>query len=101
MAQQAINTTAITTERQRDGADLLKQKVIGDLVVGIRVDTLPTNEAERLAADGKFYPLTTDKDGNLRVALPATTIVKTEALEVLREIRDLLIENRDLLLKIA
>ena len=90
MSQQAINTAYDAAQRNR-----------GELVVGIRVDSLPTSEANRLAAEGKFYPLTTDADGNLRVVLSSLTKVETQELEVLREIRDLLIENRDLLLKIA
>lgn len=74
---------------------------IGKLVVGVRIDDLPSGEAQRLATAGKFYPLTTDADGNLRVVTPDWINVRTEELEVLREIRDLLVQNRDLLLKIA
>lgn len=71
------------------------------LVAGIRVDRLPANEALRLASDGEFYPLTTDADGNLRVALPVAAKVETAELEVLREMRGFLEEIRDLLVKIA
>lgn len=73
----------------------------GELIVGIRIDDLPTTEAARLVAAGKIYPLTVDKDGQLRVALTNAIDVRIQELEVLREIRDLLVENRDLLLKIA
>ena len=90
MSQQAINTNFDSSRRN-----------LGDLVVGIRVDALPQGEAERLAAAGQFYPLTVDERGCLRVAIPEGSKVDTEELEVLREIRDLLAEHRDLLLKIA
>lgn len=100
MAQQAINTQAVVAERQADGTDQVR-RLTAELVTGIRVDTLPRHDGERLAAEGKFYPLTTDQDGNLRVVTPEWISVRTDELEVLREHRDLLREIRDLLLKIA
>lgn len=100
MSRQAVNTQAIVTTRQRDGSDEVT-RLYGELIVAVRVDSPPTKEADRLAAAGNFYPLTSDADGHLRVVLRSDTSVQTEELEVLREIRDLLIESRDLLLKIA
>lgn len=103
MSQQAVNTSFDkddrTLQQLADGKPELQQ--LGELVVGVRVDAVPEAEADRLAADGKFYPLTLDETGCLRVRMPDGVKVKTEELEVLREIRDLLIESRDLLLKIA
>ena len=96
-----VNTQAIVEQYSETTGKIVTRRLAGELVIGIRVDELPASEAERLAAQGKFYPLTTDKDGQLRVVLSGTTKVAMEELEVLREIRDLLIENRDLLLKIA
>ena len=75
-------------------------KQLGDLVVGIRIDAVPSNEGNRLAAQGRFYPLTLDKSGNLRVTMAESEGV-TDQLLVLREVRDLMAEVRDLLLKIA
>lgn len=78
------------------------RRTMGDLVVGIRKDDAPTGEADRLAADGEFYPVTTDEDGNLRVAIPAATKIDMQALlEVERENGLLLAEIRDLLRQIA
>ena len=80
----AVDPKAIT------GEDALDQKQLAELVVGIRLDSVPTGEAQRLAGEGKFYPLTMDANGFLRVTLPEGTKVKTEELEVLQEIRTLL-----------
>lgn len=78
------------------------RKNLGEIIVGIRVDAVPANDAERLAEEGKFYPLTTDKNGFLRVVQPEGTSVETpEIVALLTEIRDLMIEQRDLLLRIA
>lgn len=74
---------------------------VGSLVVGIRVDTVPLNESTRIAADVEYYPLTLDKRGFLQVVLPGDTVIETKELEVLREIRETMIEVRDLLQKIA
>jgi len=100
MAQQAINTRAVDSDRKADGTDETR-RVLGELVVGVRVDTLPASDAQRLAAEGKFYPLTLDRDGQLRVVTPDWIKVQTQELEVLRELRDLMAETRDLLMKIA
>lgn len=100
MSQQAINTTANYKERQTDGKDRART-LHGESLAVIRVDDLPKGEADRLAAEGKWYPVTCDKNGHLRVALPDSTKVEVTELEVLCEIRELLKENRDLLLKIA
>lgn len=84
MSDQLVNTTAPDA---KGTAYADARKVVGGLVVGIRVDELPTNEADRLAAEGKFYPLTLDSGGFLRVSLPDSgTKVETAELEVLREI---------------
>lgn len=91
MSERAINTNY----------DQDQQRNIGEMVVGIRIDTLPTGEASRLAAVGRFQPLTTDKDGNLRVVPPDGIKVVSAELEVLLRIEALLIEQRDLLLKIS
>ena len=59
------------------------RKVLGGLVVGVRVDAVPADEADRLAAEGKFYPLTLDKNGFLRVTLPESgTKVETNEPEI-------------------
>lgn len=100
MSQQAINTEAIVKERQSSGVDAVR-RLLGELLVGIRVDDLPSGEAERLAAEGKFYPLTVNADGHLRVVTPDWIKVQTAELEVLLRIEQLLTEQRDLLLKIA
>lgn len=73
----------------------------GELVVGVRVDDLPEIERERLAGEGKFYPITTDSKGNLRVVTPDGIKVETDELEVLRELLAVMIEVRDLLREIA
>ena len=77
------------------------RRTLGDLVVGIRVDTLPGGEADRLAEDGSFYPLTLDASGRVRVALSSDTKIETAELQVLREIRDLLEQQLNLLRQIA
>lgn len=92
---QAIDPKAVNTPNDQPA------KLIAELLTAIRVDTAPSHDGERLADEGQFYPLTVDTNGFLRVALPDGTKVESSELEVLREIRDLLIENRDLLLKIA
>lgn len=91
----AVDPKAIT------GGDRLPGKQLGELVVGIRLDEVSTGEANRLASEGKFYPLTMDANGFLRVTLPEGTQVEPEELAVQRASHDLLIEIRDLLLKIA
>lgn len=91
----AVDPKAIT------GEDRDTSKKIGELVVGIRLDAVPTNEANKLAAEGSFYPLTMDAKGFLRVVLPEGTQVESEELEVQRENNILLSEIRDLLMKIA
>lgn len=84
MSDQLVNTTA--PDAKGTAYDEAR-KLQGGLVVGIRVDEVPTGEADRLAAEGKFYPLTMDAAGFLRVSLPETgTQVETQELEVLREI---------------
>ena len=78
-----------------------QKKQHGELVVGIRLDEVPTGEAKRLAGEGKFYPLTMDANGFLRVTLPEGAKVETDELQVMREMALLLEEIRDALLKIA
>lgn len=92
---QAVDPKAVNTPYDTTG------KTLAELVTGIRIDTVPANEGERLAAAGEFYPLTVDKNGFLRVTLPDGTKVESTESEVLREIRDVLFEVRDLLMKIA
>ena len=78
------------------------RRTMGDLVVGIRKDDVPAGEADRLAEDGDFYPVTTDQDGNVRVAIPDTTKIDMQRLlQVTRENNVLLTEIRDLLRQIA
>lgn len=72
------------------GADRLKNKNLGELVGAVRIDSVPTGEAQRLAAEGKFFPLTVDANGFLRVTLPEGTEVKTVELETLLRIETLL-----------
>ena len=77
-------------------------RTMGDLVVGIRKDDAPAGEADRLAEDGDFYPVTLDKNGNLRVTIPAATKIDMQRLlQVNRENNELLTEIRDLLRIIA
>lgn len=91
MSEQRIGTEYDSTRR-----------TMGDLVVGIRKDDAPAGEADRLAADGEFYPITTDEDGNLRVSIPDTTKIDMQALlDAVQEGNALLTEVRDLLLSIA
>lgn len=99
MAQQ-IDTRAVDPKAHGTVYEDVR-KLLAELMAGIRVDVVPRNDSERLAQEGGFYPLTVDRDGFLRVTLPETVRVETGELIVLREIRDLLIEQRDLLLKIA
>ena len=101
MAQQVVNTEAVVKDYDERKGTKETRRLLGELVVGVRVDDLPAGDAERLAAAGKFHPLTTDKDGNLRVAFPAGAKVEITELEVLLRIEALLIENRDLLRQIA
>ncbi len=72
------------------GEDRLKNKNLGELVGGIRLDSVPTSEAQRLAKEGKFFPLTVDQNGFLRVTLPEGTKVETEEMAVLLRIEALL-----------
>ena len=81
--------------------ELPGRRLIGELVVGIRIDSLPASEAKRLADEGKFHPLTLDKDGNLRVVTPDWLKVEPKELEVLLRIEGLLQEQVALLRKIA
>ena len=80
-----------------------RQRLLGELVAAIRVDTPPTGEATRIADDGGLYPLTVDKNGCLWVRVAGNTDSEgvSDQLLVLREMRDLMAEVRDLLLKIA
>lgn len=71
------------------------------LLAGIRTDAAPTGDAQRLAGEGNAYPLTVDKNGYLRVTMPEGAKVEATELEVLLRIEQLLIEQRDLLHKIA
>lgn len=81
-----VNPKALT------GADKPKNKTLGELVGGIRLDSVPTSEANRLAAEGKFFPLTVDANGFLRVTLPEGALVETEELGALLRIEKLLEE---------
>jgi hypothetical protein len=87
----AVDPKALT------GADALNQRQLAELVVGIRLDSVPTGEAQRLAAEGKFYPLTVNANGFLRVVLPEGTEVKTQELEALLRIETLMGQMVDLL----
>lgn len=101
MAQQIINTDGTSKDYDERTGTSTARKLLGELVVGIRVDTLPAGDAERLADEGKFYPLTTDANGNLRVVPPDWIKVQIQSLEVLSDMRTLLAECRDLLREIA
>lgn len=103
MSQEQVNTKAVDLVGHGTANDEFKdRRQIGNLVIGVRIDDLPEDETARLAAEGYFSPLTIDPNGNLRVALPPSgTKVETQELEVLIRIEQLLIEQRNLLLKIA
>lgn len=103
MSQQVVGTKFDNDDRtlQQLADGKYEPKQLGELVVGVRVDAIPEVEADRLAAEGKFHPLTIDKNGCLRVRMPDGIKVQNEELEVLREIRDLCAESRDLLVKLA
>ena len=104
MSQQAVNTPFDRDDRSDEqiARGVAPPKAhTGELVVGVRVDTPPEIETERLAGNEKFHPLTTDEKGQLRAVLPDGIEVETGALGLLTEIRDLLIDCRDLLMKIA
>lgn len=70
----------------------------GVMVLVVRKDT-----AEALATeDGNYSGLQVDEDGYLRVTMPGDgNRVKIDELAVLTEIRNLLVEIRDLQLQIA
>lgn len=101
MAQQAVNTEAVAQEYDERTGKLTTRRLLGESFVAVRVDDLPTGEADRLAAEGKWYPLTTDANGQLRVVPPDWIKVQMQALEVWLRIEALLIEQRDLLREIA
>jgi hypothetical protein len=100
VSDQTVNTGALDVKAQGSAYDQTPPRR-AKLVVGIRLDGVPAGEAQRLAAEGRFYPLTLDANGFLRVTLPEGTTVNTNERDVHRESRDLLEEIRDLLLKIA
>jgi hypothetical protein len=77
------------------------RKMLLELVGGIRIDEAPTGDGPRLAKQGKFHPFTVDKNGYLRVTVPEGTVVESTEVEVLLRIEQLMIEQRDLLLKIV
>lgn len=101
MAEQVVNSEAIVKDYNPNTGRSATRQLLGQTIIGVRVDDLPEGEAQRLAAEGKWYPLTTDKDGNLRVTFPASSMVEVAELEVLIRIEQLLIEQRDLLRQIA
>lgn len=96
LGQHVIDVSAVNTSY-----DEVRKPALADLAAGIRIDDAPTHDGQRLADEGEVYPLTIDNSGHLRVVMPANATVETQELEVLREIRDLIIETRDLLLKIV
>lgn len=85
-----LNTSAEDTRRQ-----------LVSLIAGVRIDDLPESDRQRIAGEGNCYPLVVDKDGRLRVIMADGVKVETQELEVLRDNNRLLIEIRDLLMKIA
>lgn len=93
--QQAVDPKALGTQEE------IVRKLLAELVCGIRVDEAPTSETKRIADEGKFYPLTIDKNGFLRVSLPEGTKVETQELEVLLRIEALLEQQVSLLQEIA
>lgn len=101
MAEQRVNTEGVVEDYDPLTGKRTARKLLGELVVAVRVDDLPEGEAERLAAAGKFHPLTTDADGNLRVVAPDWVKVLTQELPVLLRIEALLREQLDLLRRIA
>lgn len=103
MSQQPVGATYDNDDRSDEqiAAGVSVKPRLGELVVGVRIDAIPQSEAERLAADGKFHPLTVDENGFLRVTVPDAVRVESEELTVLREIRDLLTRGCDLLQQIA
>ena len=98
VGSRAVDPKALTGE---DALTKRQKAQRGEMVLGIRQDAVPTNEANKLAAEGGFYPLTLDAKGFLRVTLPEGTEVESAELEVQRENNILLSEIRDLLMKIA
>lgn len=97
-----VNREDFDQEKPISPAVQTKQKPQrAELVVGIRIDTVPTAEVDRLAEEGKFYPLTIDKSGQLRVVLPDGAKVESNEQQVMHEIRGLLEEIRDLLMEMA
>ena len=96
MDTRAVDLTGINTPRD----ELKGVKRVGELVFGIRIDAVPESEAKRLADEGKFHPLTIDKNGFLRVVLPEAQKLQVNE-QVQSEIRSLLEEIRDLLMEIA
>ena len=101
MSQQAINSEAVPKDYEERTGRSTTRRFLGESIVAVRVDDLPASEAERLAAEGKWYPLTVDQNGQLRVVTPDWIKVHVQELEVLRDSRDLLMQIRDLLMKIA
>ena len=99
MAQESRTGTVDLKAVNTPYEDYAKQ--LGELLLAIRLDSSPAAEAARLTAEGKYYPLTVDANGFLRVTLPEGTKVVVGMPELLEEMRDLLSEMRDLLLKIA
>lgn len=99
MAQQELDTLGIDPKTVNGPYEEFR-KVLLELVGAIRVDSLPTGDATRLAGAGKFYPATVDANGCLWVRLPDDQKVETNEVEVLLRIEQLLIEQRDLLLEI-
>lgn len=67
---------------------------------GVLVEALsPEDQAKH--ARGEHYPYTFDADGNLQVVLPEWTELQLRQLELLGDIRSLLIDMRELLQRIA
>ena len=93
MAQEMSSKAVDLTELNTGDAVLRaksKQKQQGELVFGVRIDSLPKGEAEALAKEGHFYPLTTDDKGRLRAMLPSDQQVVVRDQALLLECRNFL-----------
>ena len=100
MAQEMNSKAVDLTELNTGDADLRKKskpKQQGEMVFGIRIDALPENEAEVLAKEGYFYPLTLDAKGQLRTVLPSDQKIVAAEQQLLLECRNLLEQIRDVL----
>lgn len=107
MSQQSIDTKFLDAdddykERLETSSNrrLYPRKRV-ELVGGVRVDELPTSDADTLADEGNFYPLVVGSDGCLWVRFPSGIEVETAEHEILHRIEALLERQVELLQKIA